>query len=687
MGYSNDPDPRRGPRRYGPSSGRPVGQSSPGGPGGPGGRGSDNPPYSPPPAQPHPGPAVPGPAYPGPPYQSQPYGGPAGPSLRVRRPGPAQPGQRAWSQTTPPTRQFPAQPGRRRHGRPPVRPPAAMGTTTPRPPRGPRRPPPDDPGQPRARRTPGGVLAARIVALVAAVAVLLGVGVAYVFTDVLQANSGTSDAAANAGSGGVMFDGGMTILLVGSDARTDADGNPLSAEELAQVGTEDDGGGINTDTMMLVHIPRAGARRPLSRMPRDTWITQKVVDQVVGPYARRHRGHLQGQQDQLLLLDREGLHRGTPGQPGCDGRGAAIERESNEAGRTMLIRVVQAFTGMKVDHYAEVNLLGFYLLSNAIGGVPVCLNAPSTTRGRAPNFAAGPQDVQGTAALAFVRQRHGLPAGDLDRVQRQQAFLSGAVGQDPVRRHAGQPGEAVRSGRRGQPLGGLRQGLLGAEFRRADGQPVVRQHQLRDAAHHRSGDVDQQRRAGDQPRGDQGVLRRDRQRRRRADQRAGHRRRRRRSGIGDGRRAGRHRRRRGHGYAADIITRRGSPSAGWAWCRHQVGERAADHRGALRRRRRAAAQQVLDAFGVGELVPDDAVKSGHVLVVVGTDLKVPGSGLRSPGASFQLPAPPSPAPPRPPASLPPPNRLPPRSRSPPSRCHASTEPGRPVAGGRGTGIR
>jgi len=51
-----------------------------------------------------------------------------------------------------------------------------------------------------------------------------------------------------------------------------------------------------------------------------------------------------------------------------------------------------------------------------------------------------------------------------------------------------------------------------------------------------------------------------------------------------------------------------------------------------------AAQQVLDAFGVGELVPDDAVQSGHVLVVVGTDLKVPGSGLRSPGASFQLPA-------------------------------------------------
>ena len=75
----------------------------------------------------------------------------------------------------------------------------------------------------------------------------------------------------------------------------------------------------------------------------------------------------------------------------------------------MLIRVVQAFSGMKIDHYAEVNLLGFYLLSNAIGGVPVCLNAAVDDPWSGANFPAGPQEVQGTAALSFVRQRHGLP--------------------------------------------------------------------------------------------------------------------------------------------------------------------------------------------------------------------------------------------------------------------------------------
>ena len=64
----------------------------------------------------------------------------------------------------------------------------------------------------------------------------------------------------------------------------------------------------------------------------------------------------------------------------------------------------------------------------------------------------------------------------------------------------------------------------------------------------------------------------------------------------------------------------------------------------------AAAQQVLDAFGVGEFVPDDAVKSGHVLVVVGTDLEVP-SGLRAPGAAFAVPAGPGAAPAARPASF------------------------------------
>jgi len=94
--------------------------------------------------------------------------------------------------------------------------------------------------------------------VVAAAIVLIGAGVAYAVTDTLQSVSGTSDAAGNAGDAGVISAEGLTFLLVGSDARTDADGNPLSADELAQVGTEDDGGGLNTDMISATIASRDG---------------------------------------------------------------------------------------------------------------------------------------------------------------------------------------------------------------------------------------------------------------------------------------------------------------------------------------------------------------------------------------------------------------------------------------------
>jgi LCP family protein required for cell wall assembly len=286
--------------------------------------------------------------------------------------------------------------------------------------------PANDPQAPRRRRTPTAILVTRIVAAVLAGAMLIVAGAGWAFTGALQSNSGTSDAANNAGSGGVISADGMTILLVGSDARTDADGNPLSADELAQVGTEDDGGGINTDTIMLVHIPQGGGKATAVSLPRDTWIGTKVINQVAGPYADGTEGQYSPNKINSYYSTAKAYTEQYLVKQGVTDK-AQIERESNEAGRTMLIRVVQAFTGMKVDHYAEVNLLGFYLLSNAIGGIPVCLNAAVNDPWSGADFPAGPQEVSGTAALAFVRQRHGLPEGDLDRVRRQQAFLSGAA--------------------------------------------------------------------------------------------------------------------------------------------------------------------------------------------------------------------------------------------------------------------
>lgn len=216
---------------------------------------------------------------------------------------------------------------------------------------------------------------------------------------------------------------GTTILLVGSDARVDAEGNPLTTEELAAVATEADGGGTSTDTMMLIHIPAGGARATAVSIPRDSWIADpppgpsESSDALV-PYAANKVNSFYGS---AQFYTRQRLvSQGTSDQ-------ATIERESGNAGRKMLVSVLEKLTGAHIDNYAEINLFGFYLLSKAIGGVPVCLNAAVKDSFSGADFAAGPQDVQGTAALSFVRQRHGLPGGDLDRVRRQQAFLAGAI--------------------------------------------------------------------------------------------------------------------------------------------------------------------------------------------------------------------------------------------------------------------
>lgn len=81
-------------------------------------------------------------------------------------------------------------------------------------------------------------------------------------------------------------------------------------------------------------------------------------------------------------------------------------------------------TGVTVDHYAEIGLLGFALITDALGGVDVCLKDPVYEPLSGADFPAGPQKLNGPQALSFVRQRHDLPRGDLDRVTRQQAVMA-----------------------------------------------------------------------------------------------------------------------------------------------------------------------------------------------------------------------------------------------------------------------
>jgi LCP family protein required for cell wall assembly len=93
------------------------------------------------------------------------------------------------------------------------------------------------------------------------------------------------------------------------------------------------------------------------------------------------------------------------------------------SGADALLTAVGDLTGVTVDHYIAIDMAVIADLVNAVGGVPVCLNSATSDRYAGADFSAGQQVVSGSSALAFIRQRHGLPYGDLDRITRLQAFL------------------------------------------------------------------------------------------------------------------------------------------------------------------------------------------------------------------------------------------------------------------------
>ena len=218
--------------------------------------------------------------------------------------------------------------------------------------------------------------------------------------------------------------GAQNILLMGLESRRDWNGNILPGRILAKLhagsarAVANGTGGNATNTLILIHIFAGGKRAIGFSIPRDDWVTfadtvgpQQAgkIDQAYGvsmyyEEARLRQQHPAMTQDQLAFL-------------------------GNEAGRRAAVATVEQLTGVHVDHFAEGNLDGFYELARVFGGVQVCLDHPVRDAKSGANFPAGYQHLDAAQALAFVRQRDGLPNGDLDRTHRQQAFLASVMQQ------------------------------------------------------------------------------------------------------------------------------------------------------------------------------------------------------------------------------------------------------------------
>ncbi|MDG4533321.1 LCP family protein [Streptomyces sp. AV19] len=208
-------------------------------------------------------------------------------------------------------------------------------------------------------------------------------------------------------------DDSVNLLLIGLDSRKDMNGDDLPKEFVQQeLHAGSSGiGGYNTNTLILMHIPAGGGKVTAFSIPRDDYV------QVAGGRGEHKIKEAYGiakaeAQDRLAA---QGL------------KGAELEHRSREAGREATLATVQDFLGVPIDHFAEVNLLGFYDIAKVVQPVPVCLRHAVHDRFSGADFPAGRQELDARQALAFVRQRHGLEGGDLDRTHRQQAFLSSVV--------------------------------------------------------------------------------------------------------------------------------------------------------------------------------------------------------------------------------------------------------------------
>lgn len=223
--------------------------------------------------------------------------------------------------------------------------------------------------------------------------------------------------------------GAKNVLIMGLDTRKDLNGEDLPAQVLSQLHAGDGSqGGYNTNTLILAHLPADGQSITAFSIPRDDYVSLIGLQSPQRGKIKEAYGRRKAETEAELAA--QGI---------SDRR--RLERAGREAARAATIATVGRLTGVPIDAFVEVSLVGFYHLSQTLGGVEVCLNSPVQDPYSGADFPAGRQHLDAAQALAFVRQRHGLDDGDLDRTHRQQAFLAsslvalreGGVLTDPVR--------------------------------------------------------------------------------------------------------------------------------------------------------------------------------------------------------------------------------------------------------------
>lgn len=187
------------------------------------------------------------------------------------------------------------------------------------------------------------------------------------------------------------MEGGVNVLVVGSDSRQGqgmAFGDP--EEETA----------VLNDVTMLLHISEDHSNASVVSFPRDMFVDVPACTDPEDP----------------------------TGDPLWELYDVKINSVLSHGGLPCVVKTVEAELDVSIPFAGVVQFLGVAGLSEAVGGVEVCVAEPIEDEYTGTFLDAGTHSLSGMAALQFLRTRHGVGDGsDLARISNQQVFLSSLV--------------------------------------------------------------------------------------------------------------------------------------------------------------------------------------------------------------------------------------------------------------------
>ena len=179
----------------------------------------------------------------------------------------------------------------------------------------------------------------------------------------------------------------VNYLIVGSDTR-----EGLSREEIKRlrVGGTDVAAGKRSDTMLLIHISKKRDKAAIISIPRDSY---------------------------ALIPE----HNNAQGKV-IPAAYSKINSAYNWGGAPLLIETLESMSDLRIDHYVELNFVGFVRMVDALGGVEICTKKDINDPKSHLTLPAGTHVLDGIDSLKFVRTRVFDGLGDLGRMKRQQEF-------------------------------------------------------------------------------------------------------------------------------------------------------------------------------------------------------------------------------------------------------------------------